>query len=117
MYHSWLKPQQNDYDRSKLRSKYLKKLSRENFLEYKKTKTIYNILFKSTKKTYSADISGKGFFSYKIFWNTVKPFLTNKDFLTNQNIAIQCKGEIITDTTKFAEIFNTRYIMYYPYIM
>ena len=79
-------------------------------MEYKKTKTIYNILFKSTKKTYSADISGKRFFSYKIFWNKVKPFLTNKDFLTNENIAIQCKGEIITDTTKSAEIFNTHYI-------
>ena len=52
----------------------------------------------------------KGFVSNKTFWNTVKPFLTNKGLLTNGNIAIKCFVEIITDTTKLADIFNTRYI-------
>ena len=51
----------------------------------------------------------KGFVSNKTFWNTVKPFLTNKGLLTNGNIAIKCFVEIITDTTKLADIFNTRY--------
>ena len=97
-------------NRSRMKSEYLNWPSRENFLEYKKAKTICNGLNKSTKKAYFADISRKCFVSNKTFWNTVKPFLTNKGFLTNENIAIKCKGEIITDTTKIADIFNTHYI-------
>ena len=97
-------------NRSRIRSKYLKCPSRENFLEYKKARTICNGLNKSTKKAYFADISRKGFVSNKTFWKTVKPFLTNKRCLTNANIAIKCKGEIITDTTKIEDIFNTHYI-------
>ena len=46
----------------------------------------------------------------KTFWNTVKYFLTNKGFLNNENIAIKCNEEIIIDTTKLADIFNTYYI-------
>ena len=79
-------------------------------MEYKKAKTICNSLNNSTKKAYFADISRKGFVSNKKFWNTVKPFLTNKGFLTNENIAIKCNKEIITDTTKLADIFNTHYV-------
>ena len=73
-------------NRSRLRSKYLKWPSRENFFEYKKVKIICNSLNKSTKKAYFADISRKGFVSNKTFWNTVKPFLTNKGFLTNETL-------------------------------
>ena len=97
-------------NRSRIRSKYLKCPSRENFLVYKKARAICNGLNKSTKKAYFADISRKGFVSNKTFWKTVKPFLTNKRCLTNANIAIKCKGEIITDTTKIEDIFNTHYI-------
>ena len=82
-----------------MRSKYLKCPSRENFFEYKKAKTICNSLNKSIKKAYFADISRKGFVINKTFWNTVMPFLTNKGFHANENIAIKCNGEIITDTT------------------
>ena len=96
-------------NRSRLRSKYLKWSFRENFFEYKKAQTICNSLNKSTKKAYFPD-SSRSFVSNKRFWKKVKPFLTNKAFLTNENIAIKCKGEIITDTTKFADIFNTHYI-------
>ena len=46
----------------------------------------------------------------KTFWNTVKHFLTNKGFLNNENIVIKCNEEIIIDTTKLADIFNTYYI-------
>ena len=97
-------------NRCRLRSKYLKWPSRKTFLEYKKAKTICNSLNKSTKKAYFADISRKGFVSNKTFSNTVKPFLTNKGFPANENIAIKCNEEIISDTTKLAGIFNTHYI-------
>ena len=35
---------------------------------------------------------------------------TNKGFLTNENIAIKCIGEILTDTTKLGDIFDTHHI-------
>ena len=59
-------------NRSRLRSKYLKWSSRENFLVYKKAKTICNSLNKSTKEDYFAAILRKTFVSNKTFWNTVK---------------------------------------------
>ena len=54
-------------NRSRLRSKYLKRRSRENFLEHKKEKTICNSLNKSTQNAYFADISEKVFVSNKTF--------------------------------------------------
>ena len=81
-------------NRSRLRSKYLKWPSIENVLENKKAKTICNSRNKSNKKTYFADISRKGFVSNKKFWSKLEPFLTNKGFLTNANIAVKCNEQI-----------------------
>ena len=39
-----------------------------------------------------------------------KHFEIQSSFLTNENIPIKCKGEIMTDTTKLEDIFNTHYI-------
>ena len=80
-------------NRSRLRSKYLKWPSRENVLENKKAKTICNSLNKSSKTTYFAGISRKGFVSNKKFWSKLEPFLTNKGFLTNENIAVKCNEQ------------------------
>ena len=80
-------------NRSRLRSKYLKWPSRENVLENKKAKTICNSLNKSSKKTYFAGISRKGFVSNKKFWSKLEPFLINKGFLTNENIAVKCNEQ------------------------
>ena len=46
----------------------------------------------------------------KDFWNTVKPFITNKSGLTRSDIAIIYNDKIITDESKLTEIFNTEYI-------
>ena len=48
--------------------------------------------------------------SYKAFWNTVKPFLTNKGFLTNEDVTIKHKDKIVTDNFKLAHLFSNRYI-------
>ena len=48
--------------------------------------------------------------SNKPFWNTVKPFLTNKGFLTNENITIKHKDKIVSDNSKLAHLFNNLYI-------
>ena len=48
--------------------------------------------------------------SNKAFWKTVKPFLTNKGFLINENITIKHKDKIVTDNSKLAHLFNNHYI-------
>ena len=97
-------------NRSKLRNRYIKWPSRENFLDYKKAKNTCNNLNKSAKKSYFDKVTSKCFMSNKGFWNTVKPFLTNKGFLTNKNITIKYKAKIVTDNNKLAHLFNNHYI-------
>ena len=97
-------------NKSKIRNKYQKWSSRENFLALKEAKKFCNKLTKSVKKAYFRKVTGKGFVNNKAFWNTVKPFLTNKGFLTNETIAIENKGKIVTDKSKLVNLFNSHYI-------
>ena len=96
-------------NKSKIRNKYQKWPSRENFLALKEAKKFCNKLTKSVKKAYFRKVTGKGFVNNKAFWNTVKPFLTNKGFLTNETIAIENKGKIATDKSKLVNLFNSHY--------
>ena len=97
-------------NRSKQRNRYIKWPSRENFLGYKKAKNKCNNLNKFAKKSYFDKVTSKGFVCNKAFWNTVKPFLTNRGFLTNENMTIKHKDKIVTDNSKLAHLFNNRYI-------
>ena len=81
-------------NRCKLRNRYIKWLSRENFLDYKKAKNTCNNLSKFAKKSYFDKVTSKGFVGNKAFWNIVKPFLTNKGFHTNENITIKHKDRL-----------------------
>ena len=71
-------------------------------------------LLKSKKHAITKQIRekviSKSFVSNKTFWNTVKPFLTNKGFFTNENITIKHKDKIVTDNSKLAHLFNSYYI-------
>ena len=86
-------------NKSKTRKKYVKWLSRENFLARKRAKNYYN-LTRSTKKNFFQRVTKSGFANNKKFWNNVKPFLTNKGFLTNDNISIKANDDAVTDKTK-----------------
>ena len=46
----------------------------------------------------------------KDFWKTVKPFLTNKGVLENNDIVLIEDGKIICDENILCEIFNEHYI-------
>ena len=72
-------------DRSRFKNKYLKWLSRENFLACKKAKNICNLFDKKSEKDYFKKTTEDGVMSNRKFWNTVKPFLTSKGFLHNDN--------------------------------
>ena len=94
----------------KIRNTYQKWPSRENFLAFKEAKKFCNKLTKSVKKAYFRKVTRKGVVNNKAFWNTVKPFLTNKGFLTNETIAVENKGESVTDKFKLVNLFNSHYI-------
>ena len=48
--------------------------------------------------------------SSKKFWSTVKPFLSSKDFIHNDNISIEIDNKIIEDESELAKQFNSHYI-------
>ena len=69
--------------KSRIRNKYLKWPSRENFLHYKKIKNKCNSLVRKSKKQYFQKIRNENSAQSKPFWNAVKPFMSNKNVVSN----------------------------------
>ena len=81
--------------KSRIKNKYLKWPSRENYLAYKKIKNKCNNLVNKMKKRYFQENASKGSASSKSFWNKVKSFISSRGTLSNDNIIIEAP----TDTT------------------
>ena len=97
-------------DRTRLRNKYLKYPTRENFVNMKKRKNKCNSICRKSKIKYLKRGTEKGISSSKQFWNFVKPFLTNKSCMTNDFISIRNGDVFIDKENKLVEIFNSHYI-------
>ena len=118
-------------NKSQLRNKYLKWPSRENFLAYKKVENKCNTLTRKNKKRYFEYVAkNKNFATSKIFWNTVRPCITNKGTVSDENIKIKAEenqniktknknksklvsiktNDLIKDESVLVEIFNNHYI-------
>ena len=114
-------------NKSRIRNKYLQWPSREHFLAYKKIKNKCNNLLKKSKKKYFQENANEGSASNKSFWNTVKPFISNKGTLSNDNIIIESaddinlkvkNGDLVSIKAKheireehiLVEMFNNHYI-------
>ena len=95
---------------SRLRNRYTKWPSRENFLSFKKQENFCNNLSKKIKRKYFTKIASKGVTGNKDFWNAVKPFPTSKGFLHNDDIAINFDNRAMTDDKELSNIFNEYYI-------
>ena len=96
-------------NRSKLRNRYIKWPSWKNVLDYRQAKNTCKNLNKFLKKSYYHKVTRKGLVSNKAIWNAAKSFLTNKGFLTSENITIKHKDKIVTDNSKLAQLFNNHY--------
>ena len=46
----------------------------------------------------------------KKFWSTVKPFLSSKGLINNNNITTDIDNKIIEDKSELAKTFNSHYI-------
>ena len=118
-------------NKSRLRNKYLKWPSRENFPAYKKVKNKFNTITRKTKKRYFEYVAkNKNFATSKAFWNTVRPFITNKSTISDENIKIKAEENqniktknknksklasiktngLIKDESVLVEMFNNNYI-------
>ena len=79
-------------NKSRLRNKYLKWPSRVNFPAYKKVKNKFNTLTRKTEKRYFEYVAkNKNFATSKAFCNTVRPFITNKSTISDENIKIKAE--------------------------
>ena len=68
----------------------------------KRAKNYCNNLTRTIKKNFFQSVTKTGFANNKKFWNTVKLLLTNKGFLTDDNISIKVNDDLVTDKTKLA---------------
>ena len=97
-------------DRSRLRNKYLKYSSRENFLKMKKMKNKCNSICRKSKIKYVKRSTGKGISSSKQLWNFVKPFLTKKGCMSNDFTYIRNGDTFIKKESKLVEMSNSHYM-------
>ena len=63
--------------KSKAKRKYVKWLSRENYLAFKKAKNKCTSINKKAKKEYFKEATKYGVMTNNEFWKKLKPFLTN----------------------------------------
>ena len=97
-------------NRSRLRNKYLKYPSRENFVNTKMVKNKCNSICRKSKIKSLKRSTEKGISSSKQFWNFFKPFLTKKGCMSNDFISIR-NGDAFTDKeSKIVNMFNSHYI-------
>ena len=85
----------------------------EDVLNGRESRLIYHVL-EELKKSSALHkltlLTQNGVVENKDFWNTVKPFITNKSGKLKSDITIIHNEEIIRDEQKLVEIFNNEYI-------
>ena len=74
-----------------------------------KSNEINVLLRKKCIKNYFSKVTESGVNTSKEFWKIIKPFLTNKGFLSGNEITITENDEVITDEKILAEKFNNHY--------
>ena len=88
-------------NRSSFKNRYLKWPSRKNFLAYSKEKNLCNSLNKKAKNTYFERAKENG-----IMGSTLKPFLSSKGFIHNNDITVEIDNKIIEGKSELAKTFN-----------
>ena len=73
---------------------------------FKKQRNKCILLRKKCIKKYFSKVTESGVNTNKEFWKITKPFLTNKGFLSGNEITIIENDEVITEESKLAEKFN-----------
>ena len=92
--------------RNRLRNKLLKERSEENKKKCSKQRNYCVSLLKKSKSDYFGNLNDKNINDDKIFWKTIKPFLSHKVRSTNKMILID-KEDIIMGDYNTAKVSKT----------
>ncbi|XP_057293820.1 uncharacterized protein LOC130622382 [Hydractinia symbiolongicarpus] len=98
------------YTRSRLKNNFNKNRTDENRAKYKKQRNKCVSMRRQAIKEHFNTVMEGGIIQNKIFWRTVKPFLTNKSGKSSNEIMIVHNDIIVTNKNELAEIFNEEYI-------
>ena len=93
-----------------MRNKFNRKPNKLNREMYKKQRNKCVKLRKRSIKTYIENITKSGVMSSKTFWCTVRPFLTNRGVLIDNEISLIYNGKTIDDEKQVVETLNHAYI-------
>ena len=96
--------------RTRLKNKYWRDPSRENELAYRKQRNLCVSRRRKSVTDYLNKFSAKGLETIESFWKFIKPFLNNKDTLTNCDITIVDGKKINSADFELAKTFNNHYI-------
>ena len=91
--------------RTKLRNIFLQNKSEENKIRYTKQRNFCVSLLRKTKKQYYQNLNEKSVVDNKLFWKTVKPFLSEKMSGMDKIHLIE-NNELIKNDLKTAEFLN-----------
>ena len=67
-------------------------------------------LRKKAIKQHIRKVTDSGIVENKTFWEVIKPFITNKIVLSNNNITLIQNNSVITDDKELTSLFNDHYI-------
>ena len=96
--------------KSRLRNKYNKWKSRENYLAFQKSKQKCKRLSKNAKNEHFSKATENGIMTNKAFWKLAAPFLTNKQGSYGSAIVLKENEKIINKESELVDIFNDHYI-------
>ena len=91
--------------RSRLKNIYNKTRSPENWDNYKKQRNFCVDLLRKTKRSYFEQINIKDISDNKKFWNTIKPFFSNKGLNSNKLMLIE-NDKLISEEPLLARTMN-----------
>ena len=100
--------------RTRIKNKYNKWPSRENFLALKQIKSKYTNLTKTAKKQYFVKSTENQYLTNKSFWNSISSFLTSKN-VRNDDV-LKEKGRLINDELEVAKTLNLHQGAYIYYV-
>ena len=92
--------------RTRLRNKFLRNKSPGNRENFNKQRNYCVHLVRKSRREYYGNLNEKNVIDNKIFWKTVKPFLSSKT-TNDSKITLVENDKVINDDTKVAETLNS----------
>ena len=98
------------YTRSRLKNKLGNNPTHESKIAYKRQRNVCVTIGKKAVKSHFKTVACNGVTNNKEFWKIIKPFITNKGGLNNNEIILIENEKIISEEKQLTGIFNDHYI-------